>query len=248
MPLNIQFQKSTPILTHSPSTISDILNSNQKPFQFHSNSSILSGVYHRPFTILTKYSFPQHTTISDLFLPNHASFNSSPLPPQFPIQTIFILDCPFRPIIAHKSQSNILSPPHTTITKAGAAVEKARLDLKNTEHTAMSQIRSLAANLRSSWESLAIARLRAEIAERTYTLTEQGFQQGTVEFLELENTRSKWTESRQQLMERLTLPLRLSENSSEPPPVPRHWTERLKEGDRVFKMVRRSSACKPSIC
>lgn len=88
-----------------------------------------------------------------------------------------------------------------TITKAGAAVEKARLDLKNTEHTAMSQIRSLAANLRSSWESLAIARLRAEIAERTYTLTEQGFQQGTVEFLELENTRSKWTESRQQLMD-----------------------------------------------
>ncbi|MDR1985777.1 MAG: TolC family protein [Treponema sp.] len=87
------------------------------------------------------------------------------------------------------------------ITAAGAAVEKARLDLKNTEHTAMSQIRSLTANLRSSWDSLEIARLRAEIAERTYTLTEQGFQQGTVEFLELEDTRSKWAESRQQLVD-----------------------------------------------
>jgi outer membrane protein TolC len=86
------------------------------------------------------------------------------------------------------------------ITAAGAAVEKARLDLKNTEHTAMSQIRSLTANLRSSWDSLKIARLRSEIAERTYTLTEQGFQQGTVEFLELEDTRSKWAESRQQLV------------------------------------------------
>jgi outer membrane protein TolC len=86
-----------------------------------------------------------------------------------------------------------------SITATGAALEKAWLDLKNTEHTAMSQVRSLTANLRNSWESLEIARLRVEIAERTYTLTEQGFQQGTVEFLTLEDTRSKWTESRQQL-------------------------------------------------
>ncbi|MDR2397634.1 MAG: TolC family protein [Spirochaetaceae bacterium] len=87
------------------------------------------------------------------------------------------------------------------ITKASAAVEKAQLDLKNTELTARSQIRSLTANLHRSWESLAIARLRAEIAQRTYTLTEQGFTQGTVEFLELETTRSKWAEARQQLMD-----------------------------------------------
>jgi multidrug efflux system outer membrane protein len=87
-----------------------------------------------------------------------------------------------------------------SITAAGAALEKARLDLKNTEHTAMSQIRSLTANLRSSWDSIEIARLRAEIAERTYTLTEQGFQQGTKEFLELEDARSKWAEARQQLL------------------------------------------------
>jgi outer membrane protein TolC len=86
-----------------------------------------------------------------------------------------------------------------SITEASTAVEKARLDLKNTEHTAISQIRSLTANLRSSWDSIAIARFRAEIAERTYTLTEQGFQQGTVEFLELEDTRRKWAEARQQL-------------------------------------------------
>ncbi|MDR1301117.1 MAG: TolC family protein [Treponema sp.] len=88
-----------------------------------------------------------------------------------------------------------------SITEAGTAVEKARLDLKNTEHTAMSQIRSLTANLRSSWASIEIARFRAEIAERTYTLTEQGFQQGTVEFLELEDTRRKWAEARQQLID-----------------------------------------------
>ncbi|MDR3116035.1 MAG: TolC family protein [Treponema sp.] len=87
------------------------------------------------------------------------------------------------------------------IAAAGAALEKARLDLKNTEHTAMSEIRSLTANLRSSWDSLEIARLRAGIAERTYALTEQGFMQGTVEFLELEDTRGKWAASRQQLVD-----------------------------------------------
>jgi outer membrane protein TolC len=88
-----------------------------------------------------------------------------------------------------------------SIGAAASALEKARLDLKDTEHSAMSQIRSLTANLRSSWESIEIARLRARIAERTYTLTEQGFQQGTVEFLTLEDTRSTWAQSRQQLMD-----------------------------------------------
>jgi outer membrane protein TolC len=39
-----------------------------------------------------------------------------------------------------------------------------------------------------------------QIAERTYELTEQGFQQGTVEFLALEDTRNSMAEARQQLL------------------------------------------------
>ncbi|MDR3170358.1 MAG: TolC family protein [Treponema sp.] len=87
-----------------------------------------------------------------------------------------------------------------SINTARMNVDKARLDLKNTETGAMNEIRSLAANLRDSWSNIEISRLRVTIAERTYQLTEQGFQSGTVEFLTLEDTRNKMAEARQQLL------------------------------------------------
>jgi outer membrane protein TolC len=87
-----------------------------------------------------------------------------------------------------------------TIRTTNANVEMARLDLKNTENEAMAAIRSLATNLRNSWLSIEIARLRVQLAERTYELTEQGFQNGAVEALVLEDTRNKMTEARQQLL------------------------------------------------
>jgi outer membrane protein TolC len=86
------------------------------------------------------------------------------------------------------------------VKSAEANSEKARLDLKNIENGAASQIRSLAAALRDSWASIEIARLSAEIAERTYELHEEGFQLGTVESLDLENTRNSLAEKRQQLL------------------------------------------------
>jgi multidrug efflux system outer membrane protein len=86
------------------------------------------------------------------------------------------------------------------IRSAGADLEKARLDLKDAENAAASQIRSLAAQLRNSWDSIEIARLRVQLAERTYELTETGFMNGTVESLALENTRKDMAEARQQLL------------------------------------------------
>jgi multidrug efflux system outer membrane protein len=88
------------------------------------------------------------------------------------------------------------------IRKAGANVEKARLELKNIEDTASAQIRSYMASLRNSWNSLEIARLRVSIAERTYELTDQGFRSGAVDFLELETIRNDLSSARQQLLER----------------------------------------------
>jgi outer membrane protein TolC len=86
------------------------------------------------------------------------------------------------------------------VRAARAETEKARLELRIAENQAMTEIRSLAENLRSSWESIEIARLRVEIARRTYELTEEGFQNGTVEFLALEETRNRMAEARQQLL------------------------------------------------
>jgi outer membrane protein TolC len=83
---------------------------------------------------------------------------------------------------------------------ARAGVEKAKLDLKSAEDSAISQIRSLAANLRNSWDSIEIARLGLEVAERTHELTEQGFRNGTVESLSLEDARNKLAEARQRLL------------------------------------------------
>ncbi|GHV93559.1 hypothetical protein AGMMS50268_40620 [Spirochaetia bacterium] len=87
-----------------------------------------------------------------------------------------------------------------SIRTAGTEVDKARLDLKDREDAAASQIRSLTATLRNSWDSLEIARLRVKIAERTYELTEQGFRSGTVESLTLEEARNDLESARYQLL------------------------------------------------
>ncbi|GHV68055.1 transporter [Spirochaetia bacterium] len=86
------------------------------------------------------------------------------------------------------------------IRSANTELEKATLTLRNTETNAANQIRSLAASLRNSWSTVEISRLRVQIAERTYELTEQGFQQGAVEYLTLEDTRNSMSEARQQLL------------------------------------------------
>jgi outer membrane protein TolC len=87
-----------------------------------------------------------------------------------------------------------------TLRRARAEIGKARLDLKNTEDAAAAEIRSLTANLQNSWESLEIARLREEIARRSYEYSEQGFLAGSVEALTLENSRNNLAEARYQLL------------------------------------------------
>ncbi|MDR2375468.1 MAG: TolC family protein [Treponema sp.] len=94
--------------------------------------------------------------------------------------------------------------PGTTASQAlrtaESAIENARLSLKSTEDQAAGQIRSLAANLRNSWESLEIARLRVEVAQRSYELTERGFLNGVVESLTLETSRNNLAAARYQLL------------------------------------------------
>jgi outer membrane protein TolC len=87
------------------------------------------------------------------------------------------------------------------IQTAKANVEKAKLDLRNTENQARAEIQSLSENLRNSWTGIEIARLQVGLAEQSYELSEQGFRSGVTESLALENARNSLAEARQQLLE-----------------------------------------------
>ncbi|MDR0320430.1 MAG: TolC family protein [Treponema sp.] len=88
-----------------------------------------------------------------------------------------------------------------TISGIESSIEKARLDLQITETSAQTQIRSLSVLLRNSWDSILIARLSLSAAERSYQLTEQGFLNGTVEALTLDDARNNMASARQRLLQ-----------------------------------------------
>jgi outer membrane protein TolC len=104
------------------------------------------------------------------------------------------LSIPIDPWIPGTSRSQ-------SILNAKNAIDKARLDLQSAEVTATAQIRSLAANLRNSWDSIGIARLSLSVAERSHELTQQGFRNGTVDSLKLEDARNNLTAARQRLLQ-----------------------------------------------
>jgi outer membrane protein TolC len=93
------------------------------------------------------------------------------------------------------------TPRSQSVLGAKHAIDKARLDLQSAEDAASAQIRSLAANLRNSWDSIEIARLSLNIAELGYNLTEQGFRNGTVDSLRLEDARNNFVTARQRLLQ-----------------------------------------------
>jgi outer membrane protein TolC len=88
-----------------------------------------------------------------------------------------------------------------SVLNAKYAINKARLDLQSAEDAAAAQIRSLAANLRNSWDSIEIARLSLNVAERGHELTQQGFRNGTVDSLKLEDARNNLATARQRLLQ-----------------------------------------------
>jgi len=87
------------------------------------------------------------------------------------------------------------------ISKASDSIGKAKLDLATVENSAKTQIRSLCALLRNSWDSILIARLSLTAAQRSYQLTEQGFNNGTVESLTLQDARNNMANARQRLLQ-----------------------------------------------
>ncbi|GBU27442.1 hypothetical protein R84B8_00972 [Treponema sp. R8-4-B8] len=88
-----------------------------------------------------------------------------------------------------------------SVSKASDAIEKAKLDLTSVENSAKTQIRSLCALLRNLWDSILIARQSLTAAQRSYQLTEQGFNNGTVESLTLQDARNNMANARQRLLQ-----------------------------------------------
>ena len=88
-----------------------------------------------------------------------------------------------------------------SVLSAKYAIEKARIDLQSAQDAAAAQIRSLTANLRNSWDSIEIARLSLSVAERGHELTQQGFRNGTVDSLKLEDARNNMVAARQRLLQ-----------------------------------------------
>jgi multidrug efflux system outer membrane protein len=88
-----------------------------------------------------------------------------------------------------------------SFSRANDSTEKAKLDLTIAEESAKTQIRSLASLLHNFWDSIAIARLSLEAAQRSYELTEQGFRSGTVESLALEDARNNMANAKQRLLQ-----------------------------------------------
>ena len=86
------------------------------------------------------------------------------------------------------------------VSSANAEVEKARLNLQSVRQSAANSIRSIVENMQSTLLSIEIAQLRAELAERTYRMSEAAFERGAMEILDYENARASWAQSRQDLL------------------------------------------------
>jgi outer membrane protein TolC len=85
--------------------------------------------------------------------------------------------------------------------KADDAISKSKLDLQITEEAAKNQIRSLTLLLRNSWNSIEIARLGQELARHSYELTEQGFRNGIIESLAVEDARNNMANATVRLLQ-----------------------------------------------
>jgi len=104
------------------------------------------------------------------------------------------LSIPIDPWIPGTSRSQSLG-------RARDSVEKAKIDLEIAENSAKTQIRTLTSMLHNSWDSILIARLGYQTAQRSYQLTEQGFNSGIVESLVLEDARNNMANARQRLFQ-----------------------------------------------
>jgi multidrug efflux system outer membrane protein len=83
---------------------------------------------------------------------------------------------------------------------AEADLQKAKLDLSNTESEARRSIRSFCETLTTSWETITMARKSAQIAGRTYEMSVRAFRDGAAASRTVEDDRQSLASARQNLL------------------------------------------------
>jgi outer membrane protein TolC len=84
---------------------------------------------------------------------------------------------------------------------AKAEAQKARIELADAAETDWREIHSLCADLETGWRQVEIARLQEEVAERSYALSREAYNRGTIGFLDYETAGNKRTEANVQLLQ-----------------------------------------------
>jgi multidrug efflux system outer membrane protein len=87
-----------------------------------------------------------------------------------------------------------------TLAKAVDAVETARINLDSTRRQTILALLDPLADIKGQEATMRIAELQTSIALRSYELTEEGYNRGTVEQLDLEDARQELLEARQNLL------------------------------------------------
>ncbi|MDR2808291.1 MAG: TolC family protein [Spirochaetaceae bacterium] len=82
-----------------------------------------------------------------------------------------------------------------------SALEKAQLDLKNTEQQTMLAIRLRAATLNNSWQNVENLRSRLNVAQKSYDLQERDFRAGAVGYSTLEDSQKALYEAQYRLLQ-----------------------------------------------
>lgn len=85
--------------------------------------------------------------------------------------------------------------------KVKSDLEKAYLDLKNTEQQTMLNIKLKAATLNNSWQNIENLRTRASIAQRSFDLQERDYKAGLIGYSTLEDSQKDLYEANYQLLQ-----------------------------------------------
>ncbi|MDC7235084.1 MAG: TolC family protein [Spirochaetales bacterium] len=92
------------------------------------------------------------------------------------------------------------SADRTSISNAGRSTEKSSIQVQETMNSAEKEIRSLVMTLEGAWTNIETSEASAELALRTFQMTEQAYNQGTAELLDVEDAQNKLLSANQDLL------------------------------------------------
>lgn len=92
------------------------------------------------------------------------------------------------------------SSERTSINSAGRSTDKSSLQLEDTMNNAEQEIRSLVMSLSGAWTNIETSELSAELALKTYQMTEEAYNMGTSELLDVEDAQNKLFSANQDLL------------------------------------------------